>query len=286
MTHAHDRGLAYDLQRLREMGRLLDRRGALRIIGAVPLFLVAACGGDSDDDAATASTSSSSTTSASAPSSTSASTSSSSTCETIPSETGGPFPGDGTNGPNALTQSGVVRSDIRSSFGSASGVAQGVPLKVNLTILQKSNGCKSYAGAAVYLWHCDRDGLYSMYSQGAENENYLRGVQAADSSGRVSFTSIFPAAYSGRWPHIHFEIFSSLANATSAGSKLKTSQLALPADACNQVYATDGYASSRGQTSRSSIASDNVFADGSSLQVASAAGSPAAGYTAELAVTV
>lgn len=31
------------------------------------------------------------------------------------------------------------------------------------------------AGAAVYLWHCDRDGRYSLYSSGAENENYLRG---------------------------------------------------------------------------------------------------------------
>ena len=33
----------------------------------------------------------------------------------IPTETAGPFPADGTNGPNALTQSGVQRSDIRSN---------------------------------------------------------------------------------------------------------------------------------------------------------------------------
>jgi hypothetical protein len=34
-------------------------------------------------------------------------------CSVIPSETAGPYPGDGSNGPNALTQSGIVRADIR-----------------------------------------------------------------------------------------------------------------------------------------------------------------------------
>ena len=38
----------------------------------------------------------------------------------IPSETGGPYPGDGSNGPNVLVMSGIVRSDIRSSFGGMS----------------------------------------------------------------------------------------------------------------------------------------------------------------------
>lgn len=57
-------------------------------------------------------------------------------------------------------------------------------------------------GAGVYLWHCDRDGNYSLYSQAAANENYLRGAQEADAGGTVTFQSIFPACYSGRWPHI------------------------------------------------------------------------------------
>ena len=37
----------------------------------------------------------------------------------IPEETSGPYPGDGSNGANVLTQSGIVRSDITSSFGSS-----------------------------------------------------------------------------------------------------------------------------------------------------------------------
>ncbi len=80
----------------------------------------------------------------------------------------------------------------------------------------------------MYLWHCSRDGAYSLYAQGLENENYLRGVQAADADGTVEFTSIYPAAYDGRWPHIHFEVYEDVANATSSGPIVKTSQIALP----------------------------------------------------------
>ena len=40
-----------------------------------------------------------------------------------------------------------------------------------------------------------------MYSEAVADENYLRGVQETDAEGRVEFRTIFPAAYSGRWPH-------------------------------------------------------------------------------------
>ena len=48
-------------------------------------------------------------------------------CSRIPTETAGPFPGEGSNGPNVLNQTGVVRGDIRSSFAGLSGTADGVP---------------------------------------------------------------------------------------------------------------------------------------------------------------
>lgn len=91
---------------------------------------------------------------------------------TIPEETAGPYPGDGSNGPDVLTQDGIVRSDIRSSFGSSTTTAEGVPLTITLTVVDTSGGCTAMAGAAVYAWHCDRDGNYSMYSQGVTQENY------------------------------------------------------------------------------------------------------------------
>jgi protocatechuate 3,4-dioxygenase beta subunit len=185
-----------------------------------------------------------------------------------------------------LTESGIVRSDITRSFGSASGVAEGVPLTIRLTVLDTANGAGPLEGAAVYLWHCDREGRYSLYSKGITQENYLRGVQETGSDGTVTFTSIFPAAYSGRWPHVHFEVYPSLDAATTASGKLRTSQLAFPEDACRQVYATDGYAQSVQNLAQASLETDMVFSDGYSLQLAKVTGNVGDGMTATLNVPV
>jgi len=206
--------------------------------------------------------------------------------EQIPEETGGPYPADGSNGVNVLTESGIVRSDITRSFGSASGVAAGVPLTIALKVVDFRSGAAPLAGAAVYLWHCNRDGNYSLYSPAISAENYLRGAQETGSDGSVTFTSIYPAAYSGRWPHIHFEVYESLAKATAASDRLRTSQLALPEDVSKQVYATDGYEQSVRNLSRTSLASDNVFSDGWSLQLATLTGTVDGGLTAKLTVPV
>ena len=181
----------------------------------------------------------------------------------------------------------MVRQDITSSFGTASSTAEGVPLTVTLTLLDNANGCTPLAGAAVYAWHCDRDGKYSMYDSGLQNENYLRGVQEADANGQVTFKTIYPGAYNGRWPHIHFEVFESMSNATAAGQVLAVSQIALTEAACKEVYATAGYESSAQNFPRTPLKSDNVFGDdGGIYQLATMAGSVSAGYTAGLNVTV
>ena len=87
-------------------------------------------------------------------------------------------------------------------------------------------------------------------------------MQETDANGTVTFTSIFPGAYSGRWPHIHFEVYPSLDEATPAGTKLATSQIALPEDACKLVYATAGYEQSVANLAQTSLATDMVFSDG------------------------
>lgn len=208
------------------------------------------------------------------------------TCSKIPEETAGPYPGDGSNGPNVLTQSGVVRSDIRSCFGGATGTAAGVPLTVTLNLVGINSGCAPLAGYAVYLWHCDQNGLYSLYGAGVTDKNYLRGVQMADGNGSVTFTTIFPACYSGRWPHIHFEVYPSEGVATMAGTKIATSQLALPQDACNQVFATDGYSTSVANLAQVSLSTDMVFSDGASLETPTITGTVTEGFTATLTVAV
>jgi protocatechuate 3,4-dioxygenase beta subunit len=203
----------------------------------------------------------------------------------IPEETAGPYPADGTNGPDILTQSGVVREDITTSFGDYTGTAEGAALTIRLVLQDATNGCVPLAGGAVYAWHCDRDAFYSLYT--IVDQNYLRGVGEADAEGVVTFQSIFPGCYEGRWPHIHFEVYPSLAAATNAANRIATSQIALPEATCAEVYATPEYAGSVGAFSRISLATDNVFReDGGIHQLGTVTGSLTDGYTVELTVPV
>jgi len=258
-----DRGLVYDVS------TLIDRRRVLGLFGGVTAAsLLAACG-----------VSSSGTGSA-------GSSTGSAGLTVVPEETAGPYPGDGSNGVNVLDDSGIVRTDIRSSFGSSTTTAAGVPLTIALTVRDASTGELVTIGA-VYLWHCDRDGAYSLYGQGLTDENYLRGVQALDENGTATFTSIYPACYSGRWPHVHFEVYSDVATAIASGPVVTTSQIALPKETCAQVYATSGYERSVANLEAVSLASDNVFGDDGGIhQLATMTGSPTSGYAATLTIGV
>ena len=274
-TEHHDHGLAHDLTALN--ATILKRRRALAWLagaGALPLI---GCGG-SDDAATTTATSTTTTGTTTAPAT--------GTCAVIPTETNGPYPADGTTSLNALMMSGIVRSDIRSSFAGATGVAAGVPLTVTLTLVNTNASCASLAGYAIYIWHCNQAGLYSLYSAGVTGENYLRGMQATDANGQVTFTTIFPACYSGRWPHIHFEVYPSLATATSVSHMLKTSQIAMTQAACDEVFATSGYSASVANLKQVSLATDNVFSDGATLETPTITGSVSAGYALALTVGI
>ena len=269
-----DQGLAFDLE------TVMARRQLLKLLGvattSASLLALAAC--LPTGNAASSGTASTSGASGSAVAA---------DCTTIPEETAGPYPGDGSNGPDVLNQSAVVRKDIRSSFGSASGVAAGIPLLINLTIQDQAKSCAPLADAAVYAWHCDREGRYSLYSQGVTGENYLRGVQSTDANGLAAFQSIFPACYAGRWPHIHFEVYPSLDKAAAASGRLATSQIALPKAICDQVYATDGYSQSVQNLSQVSLARDNVFGDdGGAHQLGTITGSIDSGLLVALTVPV
>jgi hypothetical protein len=132
-----DQGLGFDL------GTLMGRRQMLRAfgLGAATLGL-AACGNGSGGGSSTAA----------------ATASSSGSSGEIPQETAGPYPGDGSNGPDILEQSGVVRSDLRSSLGGASGTAEGVPMTLELTIKDLANGGAALAGQGEQLLHCGPGG--------------------------------------------------------------------------------------------------------------------------------
>lgn len=280
---AFDRGLLHDL---RVLETLANRRRVLKWVASAALLPVLGCGSENSGTDATvgASGAGGADTSGTAGTNSAGSVANSETsCSKIPQETGGPYPGDGTNGPNALTTSGIVRDDITTSFAGLSGAADGVPLSVTLKIVD-ANGCAVKAGCAVYIWHCDRNGNYSMYT--AADQNYLRGVQETDAEGSVTFESIFPGCYSGRWPHIHFEVFSSLDGATTATGKVATSQLALPEEHCAEVYATTGYESSVANFAKITLATDNVFSDGATSETPTLTGNVNDGYEASLTVGV
>lgn len=296
----HGHGLAEDLQ---AMGReMFARRRALAFMASAgTAAALAACGGDdtgssSGSDITGTSSGSSTSTSSSSNSSTSTSSSSTSggtssaTCIADPTETNGPYPADGTNTAsgstsNVLIQSGVVRSDIRSSFIGSTTTAAGVQLEIELQLVDVSNGCAPISGAAIYVWHCDAAGLYSLYSSGVTTQSYLRGVQVTDSDGKVKFTTIYPACYSGRWPHIHFEVFTGgLTSASTGRTASLISQLAMPAATNTAVFSGDTrYTASIANYNAVSLSSDNVFGDNTSAQLAqmtpTLSGSVTAGYT-------
>jgi protocatechuate 3,4-dioxygenase beta subunit len=267
-------------------GAAINRRRVLRLgarfgaaIGALQLA------GCSDSPTAPTATTTAATTTTTTTTPPTTEPPSSATCSRVPEETAGPYPGDGSNGPTVLSSAGVVRSDIRSSFAGMSGSAAGVPLNVVLTIVSAST-CAPLAGAAVYIWHCDREGRYSLYNQGVTNQNYLRGVQEADANGRVTFQSIYPGCYAGRWPHIHFEVYPSLAAATNVRNKTATSQIALPKATNDVVYAAAGYEASVRNAAQVTLASDSVFSDGSALELATTSGDVTSGFTATLTVAI
>ncbi|WP_172330614.1 hypothetical protein [Mangrovicoccus sp. HB161399] len=255
-THAHDHGLAHDLPKMLGRRRLLALIGGLGL-GTVPALRASAA------------------------------------CVALPWETAGPYPADGSNSKsgqvvNALAQEGILREDLRPSFGGFGGEAEGVPLELELTLLA-ADGCTPLAGHAVYVWHCNATGLYSLYDE--TGANWLRGLGVADEAGKVRFTTIVPGCYDGRWPHIHFEVFETAGAAVSGEASLLTAQIAVPETEAAAVYGDDArYSNGTRNLGRITIPSDNVFGDNSEAEIAqqtlAMAGSPAEGYSGTVAIPV
>lgn len=249
----------------------VSRRQALAAIGALSVgSLLLACSKSSFTSTASAGATSSDETSGVV----------AGTCAVVPTETEGPYPAS-----NVLASSSIYRSNITTDI--ATGTAKtGVPLTVVLNLMKSNGSCVPISNAAVYIWHCDKNGEYSGYSSGQNgyhaSETFLRGVQTSDSNGQVSFTTIYPGWYNGRITHVHFEIF---LNNSLTSTPVKISQMAFPASVTTAVYNSSLY-SSHGQNSITSYSQDNIFSDGVSLQLATLTGSVSSGYVATLNVGI
>lgn len=196
-------------------------------------------------------------------------------CVLIAEETAGPYPLLA-----ILSNTAIVRQDITED-------RSGVPLTLVLKFVDVNNYCAPISGAAIYVWHCDKDGSYSGYSSSQNGDysgaSFLRGVQQTDSDGQAVFFSIYPGWYSGRITHIHFQVY---LNNNLSVTATATSQLGFPQDVTQAVYGSELYAARGQNTSVSTFDDDNVFGDGVSTQLASVTGSVAEGYVASLVVGI
>lgn len=233
--HDHDKGFQHD------RSRMMSRRAALSALGGMGVVLAGA-------------------------------QSSLAACLPMPSETAGPFPADGAYGRNAkainvLTREGVIREDLRPSFSGLTPVAEGVPFSMEIKLVTAGESCTPLGGRALYLWHCDAVGGYSIYDDA--DRNYLRGVGITDATGTARFTTIVPGCYDGRWPHVHFEVFDSPDSMNSGRDSLLISQFALPEEMCRTVYqADDRYSNGIRALDRISLTRDLAFRDNNTAEMA------------------
>jgi protocatechuate 3,4-dioxygenase beta subunit len=279
----------------------LTRRDALGAFAAIGLGVLAACGdGDKGSSAITAAPTETSappgtsatagTTAAPAPSNAATATTAATAGEYLdfPEETNGPFPADGSNDngsgelADVLADSRIVRTDITANL-DGSDQQHGIPMA--LTMMVGSAGAP-LKGAAVYVWHCSRDGHYSVYNGGMNGGDYsdstwFRGVQVTDTAGAVTFETIFPGRYSGRATHIHFEVYAD----DTYSDLLLTSQIGFDDDDADAVYATDAdYASSLRNPTYN--AQDMVFSDGDGSQITDLGDPASTGVASGLQATV
>lgn len=271
-----DQGLAFDIR------TLLSRRKMLAGLGiGVGSAALVACGVKGEGASASATSTSASATSTT----TAANDLSGQTLEEMAGETAGPYPGDGSNGPDVLEEAGIERRDLTSSIDGGETVT-GTAMSITLSLVDITNDNQPMTNAVVYLWHCDAQGRYSMYSDGVTDQTWLRGVQVSDSNGQVTFDSIVPGCYTGRYPHLHFEVFTSIDDITDATNAVLTSQIVVPESVTAEPYKLAEYDGSSANLAQVTLESDNIFSDSAEEQTPDVVGNATEGFSLAILVPV
>ena len=179
---------------------------------------------------------------------------------------------------------GFNRSNIRSNLDGTS-TQTGVPLTLNVTVVDAQKNCAPYAGAQIDIWHCNASGVYSdVSSENTSSEQWLRGYQLTDASGQVTFTTIIPGWYSGRTTHIHLRVRSSYSEASSTSEGTNTTQCFFDQTFVDTLSTSVTPYSAEGKNPTTN-ASDRVYSqeeDGANSLVL--AGDDTNGYTASVTI--
>lgn len=186
-------------------------------------------------------------------------------CVLTPTESEGPYPLK-----SVLANPAINRRNITEG-------KPGIAVHLQIKLLDVNNGCAPITDAKVYIWHCDKDGVYSGYYQ-AGGETFCRGIQSVDAQGVCNFDTIYPGWYPGRVTHIHFQIY--------RDNQTITSQLAFPLTTNREVYAQEQY--TLGQNSTVTRLSDDFEFndDGATHQTVRISGTLETGLIATLEVGI
>jgi protocatechuate 3,4-dioxygenase beta subunit len=197
-----------------------------------------------------------------------------SSCVLVPSETDGPYPLYA-----ILSNSALIRQDVTEG-------RPGLPLYLKIKLVNVNDNCAPITNAAVYVWHCDKDGIYSGYNQpggSTVGQTFCRGIQNTDCTGSVVFVTMYPGWYPGRITHLHFQVY---LNDNTSITATRTSQIAFPPEVTTAVYNSPLYVAHGQNSSVAGFAQDNVFSDGTTYQMLTVSGDTTSGYVGRLTVGV
>lgn len=240
---------------------VIDRRAALGAFGLLGSTLLLACKAGDNDSTADAATS----------------TADGGACtSTLEGEIGPYFADDSADGFN--------RSDVRANLDGTEQQA-GIPLVLTIYVYDSEQSCAPYVGAQIDIWHCNASGVYSdVAGEGTSTEQWLRGYQITDATGKVTFTTIVPGWYQGRTTHIHARVRSSYSDASSTSDGTNTTQMFFSQTLIDMLATSVAPYSAQG-TNSTTNAGDHVYS-GETMgeNLLALTGDATSGYAATLSI--
>lgn len=137
----------------------------------------------------------------------------------------------------------------------------GIPLDLKVFVIDIQS-CEHIPDAAVDIWHCDANGVYSGFGSESEpGDTWMRGVQLTDQGGAAEIRTIYPGWYVGRATHIHLKVHTggTAQDGTYLGGRTAhTGQLYFDDEITDQVAQIDPYVQ-RIETPRTRNSEDGIL---------------------------